>query len=514
MAWRDLFRWVGRKSGSATNSLELFREIYGTGRVSLAGKTVTLENALRVASAFGCGRVIGNGVAQVPLKLMREASGRRLPARDHPLYEILALKPNPWQTSFEFRTMMSFHVEFCGNFYAFKNAPAGQVRELIPFEPGRVRVERGQDLSLKYFVRSEDGATEKEYPAAAMWHVRGPSWTSWIGMEWLQIAREALGLSMAAEESQAKLHANGVQTAGTYSVDRKLNEEQYKQLRQWLIEEHAGAKAGGPMLLDSGATWTSTQMKSVDAQHIETRKMQVEEVCRFFGVMPIMVGYSDKASTYASSEQMFLAHVIHTLSPRWTMYEQSMDANLLTQKEREAGYYFDFVEEGMIRGAVKDTQAAITGYIAGGVMTQNEGRAKLDLNPDPDPESDKLHLPVNLLQPEAPDEEAAATRKAIQELRAEVKALAARPPMEIHHHNTIDAKTTLEEGAVQTKVEAPVHSSMHMDPGAIRLEAPVSISTEVQPAAPVVKAYPSETEETVTRDDAGEIKTVLRRAKD
>ena len=129
--------------------------------------------------------------------------------------------------------------------------------------------------------------------------------------------------------------------------------------------------------------------------------------------MPIMVGYADKTATYASAEQMFLAHVVHCLSPRWTRFEQSADAYLLTEAERADGYYFDFVEEGMIRGAVIDTLDAIVGYVNGGIMTPNEGRAKLDLNPDKDPASDELRIPVNVAQepeptpdPDKPDQPA------------------------------------------------------------------------------------------------------------
>jgi HK97 family phage portal protein len=511
VALRDLFRWTGRKSVNST--LDLIRELYGAGRMSSAGKTVNLENALRVATAFACGRVIANGVAQVPIKLMREAGGKRLPARDHPLYDLLALRPNPWQTSFEFRTTMSFHVEFCGNFFAFKNAPLGEIRELIPLLPGNMEVYQEEDMTLRYKYRHPKTGAVREIPAEDIWHVRGPSWNGWMGMEWLSIARDALGLAMAAEESMASLHKNGVQASGGWSVKPKLNAEQYKALVGWLKTAHGGSgNAGAPLILDNDAKWVSTVMSSREAEHVETRKLQIEEVCRAMGVMPIMVGYSDKATTYASSEQMFLAHVVHTLSPRWTLYEQSMDANLLTDKERAGGLYFDFVEEGMIRGAVKDTKDAIVGYVNGGIMTPNEGRAKLDLNPDVDPDSDKLRIPVNVAQePEKPAEDPNA--KAIEDLRLEVKALRDRPaPAPVIN---VDATTTVQEGAVKVAPAAvTVDARTSIEPGAVRLDAPVSVSNTVEPAAPVIKAYPSSTEEIIERGADGEIKSVVRRAKD
>ena len=135
------------------------------------------------------------------------------------------------------------------------------------------------------------------------------------------------------------------------------------------------------MILDRAAKFLNTQMTGIDAQHLETRRHQIEEICRFFRVMPIMVGHADKAATYASAEQMFLAHVVHTLMPWYSRIEQSIDANLLSPKERAEGYYSDFVEEGLLRGDMMTTQAVLVGYTSNGIMTRNEARAKLDMNP-------------------------------------------------------------------------------------------------------------------------------------
>jgi len=401
-----LARAIARKS--AGNSLELFREIYGRLWTTKAGVTVNLETAVQVAAVFACCRVIGNGMAQVPLKLMRHnvSAGTRLPAVDHPLYKLFTRRPNPLQTSFEFRQLMSWHVELCGNFYALKVAPAGRVLELRPLDPSRMKVEQREDLSLKYDYTGKDGTT-REIPAQFVWHVRGPSWNSVVGLYVLQAARDAVGLAIATEESQAQLHRNGVRSTGGWSVDSKLSQTQFEDLQKWIEKEHAGAaNAGRPFIMDRAAKWVATQMTGVDAQHLETRREQIAEVCRFMGVMPIMAGYSDKAATYASAEQMFLSHNTHTLSPRWTMYEESLNVNLLTERELDQGYYFDFVEEGMARGSMEATMKYILGLVNGGVMYPNEGRAKLDLNPDGDPASDKLRIPVNTAQ-EPKDEEGA-----------------------------------------------------------------------------------------------------------
>jgi HK97 family phage portal protein len=404
VAWRDLFRW-GQKALGAN---DILRELALRYR-SRTGKSVTLDTAISVSTVFACCRVIGNGMAQVPFKLMRESpDGKtRMPAKDHPLYALMAFKPNPWQTSYEFRETVSWHLELCLEAFVFVNRSVvrGRILELIPIEPSCVKVNRAPDHTLTYEVRGESGES-KPFPASAIWHIRGPSWNGYRGMDFLKAARDAIGLAMAAEESQGELHRNGVRTGNVYAVEGTLKDGQYKALREWLDREHVGAgNAGRPMILDRGAKWLATQMTGVDAQHLETRRFQIEDICRFFGVMPIMVGYSDKAVTYASAEQMFLAHAVHGLAPRWTRFEQSADAALLTEAEIADGYYFDFVEEGMIRGAAKDTKDVILGYVNGGVMTPNEGRGKLDLNPDPDPASDKLRIPVNTAQEPKPDDE-------------------------------------------------------------------------------------------------------------
>jgi HK97 family phage portal protein len=386
----------GRKSVAFSDA---FREFFG-GRLSATGKAVNVSTALEVSTVFACIRVVAEGVAQVPLNLMRESpDGKsRLKAKDHPLYDILKCKPNYWQTSFEFRELLILHAALVGNFYAFKNIVSGnKIKELIPLDPLCVQVDRDNDGVLTYLVTSPNGK-QRRFPQEAIWHVRGPSWDGVNGIRTVDIAREAIGLAMATEEQHARMHKNGVRNSGVYSVTGTLSPQQYKDLKNWIDAEMAGLEnAGKAMLLDRDAKWLNTSMSGVDAQHLQTREHQIAEICRFFRVLPIMVGYSDKAATYATAEQMFLAHVVHTLSPWYQRLEQSIDANLLTTKERADGYYSQFVEEGLLRGSIEATSVMLDKYVNGGLMTPNEGRAKLDMNPDSSPESDKLRVPANIV---------------------------------------------------------------------------------------------------------------------
>lgn len=376
--WRDMAGWL----------------------TSATGKSVTINTAIQVATVFACCRVIGNGMAQIPFKLMSEsADGKsRLPAKNHPLYRLLALKPNDYQTSFEFRQMLAWQIELCGSAYVFKNrSVTGRMLELIPFAPGAVTPRREADLSMVYDATGLDG-TARTFKSDQIWHLRGPTLDGVSGLEIVKLARDAIGLAMATEEAMSVLHKNGIRNSGIYSVEGTLNKDQHNDLSNWVANQFAGySNAGKPMILDRNAKFLNTSMSSVDAESDATRSRQVEQICSFFGVLPIKVGHSDKTATFASAEEMNRAHREDCLSPRWESFEQSAVINLLTDEEQAQGLYFNFVEEGMMRGSAAQTKDIILGYVNGGVMTTNEGRAKLDLNPDADPKSDQLRVPANIV---------------------------------------------------------------------------------------------------------------------
>jgi HK97 family phage portal protein len=374
-----------------------WREWIGT-LESATGKTVNWRTALQVATVFACCRVIGNGMAQVPFKLMQKDGRKRTAAIKHPLYRLLALKPNSWQTSFEFRQMLAWHIELCGNAYVFKNrSVTGRYLELIPLAPSMVTPRRDESLRLFYDVVGFDGSV-RTFTQDQVWHLRGPTIDGFQGLDVVKLAREAIGLAMATEEAAAKLHRNGIRNSGVYSVDSTLDKKQYENLSEWVNSQFAGLQnAGKTMILDRGAKFLNTSMSSVDAQSNETRKTQVEQICSFMGVLPIKVGFSDKTATFASAEEMNRAHREDCLSPRWESFEQSAMVNLLTDAELEAGLYFNFTEEGLLRGSAKDTKDVILGYVNGGVMYPNEGRDLLDLDPDENPASDQLRIPANIV---------------------------------------------------------------------------------------------------------------------
>lgn len=394
-----LSRLFGRGDAKSVSSLDLWRQIYG-GRASAAGPVVGWSSALEVTTVLSCVRVIANGVAQIPWKVYREASGRRIVDTGHPLHRLLSRRPNGWQTSFEFRRTVMFHLLLTGNAFVWIGRVGldRKVKVLEPIEPGKVTVKRSADRTLTYEVRADDGSVAV-FDASEIWHLRGPSWNSWMGMDAVKLARDAIGLGMATEKAHADLHHNGARISGVYSVEKPLGKEKYKELSEWLASHSTGGEnAGKPIIVDLGARYTPMQMTGVDAQHLETRKHQIEEICRAFGVMPIMIGHADKTATYASAEQMFQAHVVHTLAPHYEYLEQAADVALLGDQEQESGWYTKFQPNALMRGTAKDRAEFYAKALGSGGtkgwMTQNEIRSLEDMDPIDDPKADELPQPT------------------------------------------------------------------------------------------------------------------------
>jgi HK97 family phage portal protein len=387
-----------KSSGSIKSSLDLWRLVYG-GRESSSGITITPERALELSTYLACCRVLSNGVTQVPSRVMKMVNGDPQHDAKHPLSRLLEYRPNQFMNAFEFWEVIMLHLCVFWNAYVFVNRVGRdrKIVELLPFPAGTVKKEVQADDSIIYRVRHKTNGTERIFPAEAIWHIKGPSWDGIIGIEAITLLRNALGLTALLEESQANFQKNGAKMSGLYSVKDKLSPDRYKDLRTWFDEEFNKGEGYRPLILDGDAKFTPFAMSGVDQQLLETRKFQMEEICRCMGVMPIMIGHADKTATYASAEQMFLAHVIHSLSPWYARLESSVQSNLFTEEEFQAGYYYKFFPNALMRGASKDRsdfyQKALGSGSAKGWMTQNEVRAFEDLPRIDDPEADTLPQP-------------------------------------------------------------------------------------------------------------------------
>lgn len=369
-----------------SSSLDLLREIMA-GRATKTGKVVNVDTALQTTAVLACVRVIADGIAQVPFKIFRslDAGGREV-MRDHPVHQLLSVAPNEYQTAFEFLETTAIHAALTGNAYAYKIAARGKLAELLPLDPLKTRVVYDDATQTKAFEHTKASGERVTLRADQVWHIKGPSWDAVRGLDAVNLAREAIGLSLAAEETHSKLHKHGARPGGAISVSGRLTGDQHAQMQAWIEANHAGSEnAFSTMILDRDAKYTPYAVSGVDSQHLETRRYQVEEICRAFRVMPIMAGYSDKASTYASAEQMFLAHVVHTLSPWYVRLEQSIRASLLTPEEVAGGIYPKFIANGLLRGASADRADFYAKALGSGGspawITPNEIRELEEMNP-------------------------------------------------------------------------------------------------------------------------------------
>ena len=390
---------VGRKSITYLSSIEDWLKI-GGGHVSRAGVPVDWKTALQVTTILACARVRAEGLS-VPFRVYRETAGGRKIAIDHPVHMLISRKPNEWQTSLEFLETISFHLDLTFNAYVFVNrvGPAREIGELIPIEPGRVRVEQLDDYRLRYHVKGKNGV-EQPFDRDAIWHLRGPSWNSWLGMDPIYMTRNAIGLAVSLEQGQSDAQKNGPQTTATYSVKDNLAPEKFQFLAAWM-DKHlpGGERAGKPMILDMGAEFARLTMSAVDQQLIETRKHQIEEMCRGMRVWPIMIGHAgDQSPTFASASEFFQAHKTYTLDPMYRRVSQSANVNLLSEDDLRNGYYTKFISNALMSSAPKDkaeyyTKALGSGGIKGW-LTQNEVRDFEEMDRSDDPNADKLPQPT------------------------------------------------------------------------------------------------------------------------
>lgn len=371
--------------------------IDGTGGGRVAGLAVNDKTALQVATVLACVRAIADGCATPKLHVYREVEGTggkkaRQLATNIPEYRLLARRPNEWQTSFEWRRMMTVHAALTGSGLSIKSKGLnGRVRELIPVMPGRWDVRRVARYEVRYRCWDEFGLIG-EFEPDEVFVVNALQW-DWIGsLNAVKLVANAVGLAMAAEQSQAKFHENGVRASGAYSVDGNLTAEQHERLTKQIAKQSQGvSKTGLPMILDRAAKWLQTSMTGVDAQHIETRRMQVEEVCRAYGVFPIMVGHNDKSATFASAEAFFAAHRVHTLAPWHVAWTQRIDEFLL---DGAGPLWAEFDTRYMVAGSLKDVGQYARTLAEMGILTRNEIRD--DLSRDPLPGLDDPLTPLNM----------------------------------------------------------------------------------------------------------------------
>lgn len=343
-------------------------------------QNITPDSALQSTTVYACVRVLAETIASLPMMIYRrKPNGGKEPAQEHYLYHILHDIPNPQQSSFEYREMLMGHISLRGNAYSFlERDGGGRVLNIYPLNPARMTVKLFEGRLIYEYLHS-DGHNEI-YSEDDIWHWKGLSNDGIVGLSPISLAREAIGLGLSAEEHEARLLSNSARTSGIMEYPGKLAEDARKRLKDSLEESQTGINAYRTMILEGGLKWTQVGMTNIDAQFLELRNFQVEDICRIFRVPSILIQHPDKTMTYASAEQFFLSFAQHSIRPWCVRIEQSANKSLLTEKERKK-FFVELKIEGLLRGDLKTRYEAYQIGRLNGWLSVNDVRALENMNP-------------------------------------------------------------------------------------------------------------------------------------
>lgn len=368
---------------------------YFGGEENHAGERVTVDTALTLDAVWACTRLVSQTIATLPLPLYeRDGLGRSTVASTHPLYRVLHDKPNAEMTAVEFWQAMFACKLLWGNAYSEIVRGAGsRVVALLPMRPDRVQVTREIDGSLTYrytFQGSTQTLTEDQ-----VLHLKGFSLDGQIGMSAIAAGRHSLGTAMGAERSAGRFFKNMMRPSGFLKSPIFLTHEQ-RQDSKALIQSWKGAdQTGAVPLLEGGFTFESLTIPPEEAQLLETRGFNVETICRWFGVSPVMIGHMSKSTAWGTGlEQMNLWFLTYTLRSHLKAAEQAIWSKCLTAAE-QLRYFPEFNVEGLLRADSKGRAELYRAEVTNGLSTPNEIRARE--NKPPLPGGDSLFMQSAML---------------------------------------------------------------------------------------------------------------------
>ena len=361
------------------------------------GKSVTERSAMQMTAVYACVRILSEAIAGLPLHLYRYTSeGSKEKAIDHPLYLLLHDEPNPEMSAFVFRETLMTHLLLWGNAYAqiIRNGK-GEVVALYPLMPNKMDVDRDQNghLYYNYLHSSEEADTMKGSTVILspqdVLHIPGLGFDGLVGYSPIAMAKNAIGLAMATEEYGAKFFANGAAPSGVLEHPGTIKDP--TRVREaWQTQFGGSSNSGKIAVLEEGMKYTPISISPEQAQFLETRKFQINEIARIFRVPPHMLADLEKSS-FSNIEQQSLEFVKYTLDP-WVMrWEQSLARTLFTDDEKKE-YFFKFNVDGLLRG---DYASRMSGYATArqnGWMSANDIRELENLDRIPAEEGGDLYL--------------------------------------------------------------------------------------------------------------------------
>ena len=372
-------------------------DLFGSGP-SKSGVSVNADTAMQASAVFACVRVIAETVGCTPLILYeRLPDGSKQRATSSTVYRALHESPNEWQTPSEFKEMMTGHAVLRGNAYAYIDTDGrGGIRELIPLHPDRMQIimSRARPAPSVYRYTDHNGVMQ-EYRPSEIFHLRGLSSDGIVGLSLSYLARENIGLSLAAEEHASRTFSNGASIRGVLKSPGLLKQDAFDRLKRQFNETYAGlSNSGKTAILEGGVEWQQIGMTSKDAEFLELRKFQISDIARIFRVPPHLIGDLEKA-TFSNIEQQSLEFITYTMLPWFVKWEEACDRDLFLSAQR-GRYFVEALTDNFVRGDIKTRYEAYSVARNNGWLSVNEIREKENFN-NIGPEGDIRLAPMNYI---------------------------------------------------------------------------------------------------------------------
>ena len=363
---------------------------------STSGKIVTERTSMQMTAVYACVRILSEAVAGLPLHMYEYKDDGKEKAIKNPLYFLLHDEPNPEMTSFIFRETLMTHLLLWGNAYAqiIRNGK-NEVVALYPLMPNKMSVERDDKGEIYYvYNRYQDEAKTGDLGTVILkkedvLHIPGLGFDGLVGYSPIAMAKNAIGLAIATEEYGSKFFANGAAPSGVLEHPGTIKDPT-KVREAWLSQFGGSSNSGKVAVLEEGMKYTPISISPEQAQFLETRKFQINEIARIFRVPPHMIGDLEKSS-FSNIEQQSLEFVKYTLEPWIIRWEQALSRALLSSDEKKK-YFFKFNVDGLLRG---DYQSRMNGYAIArqnGWMSANDIRELENLDKIPAEEGGDLYL--------------------------------------------------------------------------------------------------------------------------
>jgi HK97 family phage portal protein len=344
---------------------------------TFSSRSVTPENSMQVSAVFACVSLLSETIASLPLLVYRRLENGRERASDHPVYPVLHDEPNPEQSSVDFRSTMMAFILLYGNSYAeIVRDGAGNVRQLWPLTPTRVQQQRDAAGKPYYQVTLPDQKTANLRPDRVL-HVR-----NLLGLSPIKQAKEALGLSMAAEEYGARFFANDSRPGGILEHPGNLSDAAQSRLKKSYEAANRGLENRHRVaILEEGMKWHQIGIPPEDSQFLETRNFQTKEIARIFRVPPHMIGDVSGSTSWGTGiEQQTMGFITYSLRSWLVRWEQEITRKLLSVEERRT-IFAEFLVDGLLRGDIKTRYEAYAVARQNGWMNGNEIRVLENMNP-------------------------------------------------------------------------------------------------------------------------------------